>query len=524
MVFLQPMKASLQALCVTLFHWRTTVFRMMPAVFRMKTPLPGLIFEFVMIQQTRQSLPAIVCLWTLIVAACHSSGADGSGNTAPAAAPSLSLQHATLINPGSRALPDASVSISNGRITCVGTSTACPRPTGAKVVDLGGMYLGPGLIDAHVHYSQTGWVDGRPDAINLRSQFPYDSVVRSLEAHPERFHRADLCSGVTSVFDVGGFPWTYRLASTTREATDAPRVVVTGPLLATIKVDPDMMGAFDFMTNDSVVRASVRTHRKAGAEAIKVWYINVPDSLHPWAKAMLLAAGDEARKAGLRLVVHATELPNARDALEAGTSVLVHNVDEGTVDDAFIQEVKRNSTIVIPTLSVFEGYADVSLGRSPGLRYPLDCVDPVTRQKLETVLPDSVRGPGKVFWDGPNAKGNQLLSTSSGNLRRLYQAGVPIAMGTDAGNPGTAHGPSVYREMELMQQAGMPAAAVFSSATIIAARALALDREIGSIVPGKRADLVAFAADPTQDIRNARQVRFVIRNGVVHSEQDLLPH
>ena len=319
----------------------------------MKTPVRGLTFEFVMIQQTRPSLLAVLCLWTLFVAGCHSSG-GGAGSMAPAAAPSLSLQHATLINPGSTALPDASVSISNGRITCAGTSTACPRPTGAKVIDLGGMYLGPGLIDAHVHYSQTGWVDGRPDAIDLRSQYPYDSVVRSLEAHPERFQRADLCSGVTSVFDVGGFPWTYQLAHTTRDATDAPRVVVTGPLLATIKIDPEMMGAFDFMANDSVVRASVRAHRNAGAEAIKVWYINVPDSLHPWAKAMLLAAGDEARKAGLRLVVHATELPNARDALEAGTSVLVHNVDEGTVDEAFIQEVKRNGTIVIPTLTVFE--------------------------------------------------------------------------------------------------------------------------------------------------------------------------
>jgi imidazolonepropionase-like amidohydrolase len=87
-------------------------------------------------------------------------------------------------------------------------------------------------------------------------------------------------------------------------------------------------------------------------------------------------------------------------------------------------------------------------------------------------------------------------------------------MGTDAGNPGTAHGPSVYREMELMQQAGMPARAVFASATIVAARAMALDREIGSVAAGKRADLVVFDADPTADIHHARQVRSVMRNGV----------
>jgi imidazolonepropionase-like amidohydrolase len=285
-----------------------------------------------------------------------------------------------------------------------------------------------------------------------------------------------------------------------------------------------MMGAFDFMATDSTVRAQVRAHHAAGAEAIKVWYIDVPDSLHAWARAMLMGAADETRKAGLRLVVHATELANAKDALEAGTNVLVHNVDEGTVDDAFLRAAKRNGTIVIPTLTVLEGYADVTLGRSPGLRYPLECVDPVTRHKLETVLPDSLRAPGQKFWNGPGAKGNLLISTSFDNLARLYRAGIPIAMGTDAGNPGTAHGPSVYREMELMQQHGMPAEAVFASATIVAARALGLEQEIGSVAIGKRADLVAFSADPTRDIRNARQVRVVVRNGIVQLHEDLLPH
>jgi imidazolonepropionase-like amidohydrolase len=78
--------------------------------------------------------------------------------------------------------------------------------------------------------------------------------------------------------------------------------------------------------------------------------------------------------------------------------------------------------------------------------------------------------------------------------------------------------------MELMQQAGMPAAAVFSSATIVAAVALGLEREVGSITPGKRADLVVFESDPTRDIHNARQVRYVVRNGVLRSHLELLPH
>jgi len=437
-------------------------------------------------------------------------------------APLLSLQHATLINPDASPVPDANVTVRNGKIDCAGTATACPRPAGAKAVDLSGTFVGPGLIDAHVHYSQTGWVDGRPDAADLRGEYPYDSVIRDLESHPERFHQADLCSGVTSVFDVGGFPWTYALDRASRSATDAPRVVAVGPLLSTITVDPAMMGQFVFMSDDSVVRRAIRQHRDAGAEAIKVWYIQVPDSLHQHAKAMLMAAGDESRKLGLRLIVHATELPNALEAIQAGASVLVHDVEEGKVDDSFIREARQHGTIVIPTLTVLEGYADVFMGRSPGRRYPLDCVDSITRSKLERVLPDSLRAKGQAFWSSPKAAA--LMSTSMENLRRMFQAKIPIAMGTDAGNPGTAHGPSVYREMELMQQAGMPAAAVFSSATIVAARSLGLEGEVGSVMAGKRADLVVFAADPTHDIRNAREVRFVMRNGVLRSRQNLLPH
>jgi imidazolonepropionase-like amidohydrolase len=468
-------------------------------------------------ERNRPRLPAARTarvLWSLL-AACAGPGA------AVPTSPAQTLQHATLINPNTNRIPDANVVVLNGLIVCAGTATACPRPAGSKPVDLSGGIVTPGLIDAHVHYSQTGWVDGRPDAVDLRGKYPYDSVIRMLEQRPDRFARANLCSGVTTVFDVGGFPWTYALASQSRQANDAPRLVAAGPLLATITVDSQMMGQFVFMGDEATVRAAVREHRSSGAEAIKVWYIQVPDSLHAHAKAMLLAAGDEARKQGLRLIVHATELPSAMDALEAGANVLVHDVEEGLVDSAFIAAAQRNRTIVIPTLTVLEGYADVFAGRSPGARYPLDCIDPVTRSKLETVLPDSLRARGNAFWQSPAAAG--LMTTSLENVRRLYRAGIPLAMGTDAGNPGTAHGPSVYREMELMQQAGMPASAVFASATIVAARATGLDREVGSIAAGKRADLVVFDADPTEDIHNARRIHSVMRNGRLYSRQQLLP-
>lgn len=453
---------------------------------------------------------------TRVTMALFLMGASACGSSET----SLLLQGGTLINPGAAPIKNVNIAMDSGRIICAGSASSCPRPAGSKRVDVAGKYVGPGLVDAHVHYSQTGWVDGRPDAVNLRAQYPYDSVVSALAAHPEHFHRAYLCSGVTTVFDVGGFPWTLDMARRSKTADDAPHVVVTGPLLATIKIPPDMMGAFVFMNDEATVRAAVREHLAAGASAVKVWYIEVPDSLRRHAKAMLMAAADETRKAGLPLVVHATEPLTARDAVEAGAAVLVHEVDGDTVSGDLVAAIKRSGTIVIPTVSVYAGYADVSLGRSPALRYPLDCVDPATRQKLETVLSDSLRGSGKAFWTSPAAA--RLTANVVRNLQRMYAAGIPIAMGTDAGNPGTAHGPSVFGEMEALQLAGMPAQAVFASATIVAAGALGMDKEIGSVEAGKRADLAVFDADPTVDIRNARQVRLVVRNGVLRTHDELV--
>jgi imidazolonepropionase-like amidohydrolase len=109
------------------------------------------------------------------------------------------------------------------------------------------------------------------------------------------------------------------------------------------------------------------------------------------------------------------------------------------------------------------------------------------------------------------------------NLRRLHAAGIPIAMGTDAGNPGTAHGPSVYREMEALRGAGLSPDDVLASSTIVAARALGIADETGSLEPGKRADLVVLDADPLSNVANYQRVRLVMRNGALHQRAELVP-
>ncbi|HEU5171702.1 MAG TPA: hypothetical protein VFU46_14235, partial [Gemmatimonadales bacterium] len=185
----------------------------------------------------------------------------------------------TMIDGTGRApVPDAVVLVRDGRITCAAARAACPVPAGARRTRAAGTWIIPGLIDAHVHFSQTGWFDGRPDAADLRARYPYPAVIAGLEAHPERFFDAYLCAGVTSVFDVGGYPWTWALRRRYAASPRAPRIAAAGPLLSTIDHWLNRPGQQQLihMTSDSVVRAVVREHAAFGSDAVKLWYIMPP--------------------------------------------------------------------------------------------------------------------------------------------------------------------------------------------------------------------------------------------------------
>lgn len=325
------------------------------------------------------------------------------------------------------------------------------------------------------------------------------------------------------MFDVGGFPWTIPLMQANERALDAPRIVAAGPLLTTVDhwLNTPTMRQFVHMASDSATRRGARENVYFGSRAIKVWYIQVADSLRPVMRRQLEIAGEEARRAGVPFIVHATQLARAKEAVRAGANVLVHSVAPDSVDVEFIELLRERGTIVIPTLTVFEGYADVFAGRSPAHRYPLDCVDPVTRQKLERVLPEPQRAAGlrRLVQSG---YADTVYAATARNIRRLHSAGIPLAVGTDAGNPGTAHGPSIYREMEAMQAAGLSAAEVLAAATTVAARAMGR-ADIGAVRAGMAADLVVLDADPSADIANARRLRLVMKGGALYGRRELMP-
>ncbi len=443
-------------------------------------------------------------------------------------APPRALTGATLIDGrGGAPVPDANVILRDGKIDCAGTAAQCPVPDGLDVTNVRGMWIAPGLIDAHVHFSQTGWADGRPDSIDMRATHPYEQVEAELKANPERYGRSYVCSGVTAVYDVGGYAWTLRLHDRFEPNTLVPHVDAAGPLLSTLDHWLNLPAERQFMVlkDEASARDGVRYLASQGAHAVKVWYIVRPPDLTVEASAAAVAAaGDEASKHNLPLIVHATGLAEAKAALRGGATLLVHSVWDQPIDQELLDLLKHNGAILIPTLTVSRGYVRMSRSAVEHTAVSVDdpngCVDKATLAKLAETskAPTTVTPEALARRDERTTKLEQLAAA---NLKALVAAGIPIATGTDAGNPLTLHGPAIYPEMEAMQAAGMTPMQVIVSSTAVAARAMRREKELGTIEKGKDADLVIVGSDPSADIANMRKIRYVVRGGVVRSMEDL---
>jgi imidazolonepropionase-like amidohydrolase len=454
-----------------------------------------------------------------------STAFEAKQGTPPA---SRALVGATLLDgTGAPPLDDATLIVQDGRIACVGRRKECPVPAEIATLDVTGRWITPGIVDAHVHFGQTGWADGRPDALDVRDRHPYEQTVADLAAHPERFFRSDLCSGVTAVFDVGGYPWSVEMAHRAAADTRAPHIAAAGPLLTTLDhwLNVPAQRQFIYLSDESAARTGVRYLKSIGSDAVKVWYIITPDRPVEATSPLILAAGDEAKTLGLPLIVHATGLAEAKVALRAGARVLVHSVEDQPVDAEFLDLARANEAIYIPTLTVVEGYRrmyEAALaGKEPELDDPNACVDVTTRARVAETAEVSARGHVDRARLERGARPDDQRGILDRNLKRVIDAGIAVAMGTDAGNPLTLHGPSVHAEMEAMQAAGLTPMQVLVAATANASRAMGREKDWGTLEKGKAADLLILDADPARDVAHMRRVRQVMRGGVLRSIEEL---
>jgi imidazolonepropionase-like amidohydrolase len=472
---------------------------------------------------------SVAALLALLVTACAMNAGKVDGDKAAPAAPrAIAIVGVTVVDPArdgaAAAQPGQTVLIEGERIAAVGASASVAVPRGATRIDGAGKWLVPGLVDGHVHFFQSGNLYTRPDVADFNAVMPYAQETARNKARLPATFKVWLASGVTSVVDIGGPFWNFDMRDEANRTAAAPRVAVAGPLISMVGRPQLDLGDPPIIKIDSpdAARALIARELQRKPDFIKVWFIHRPGDDLAQQEAIVKAAGDAAHAAGIRLAVHATELDVAKASLRAGADYLVHSVFDEPVDDEFIALLERNHALLCPTLFVRNGYAYALSNRWQATPEEQRLADPqilAAMHDIDTIPKDKL--PPRVAKLVADAPPINPPTVSMQNLKKLHDAGIPIVMGTDAGNIGTLHGPGVFREMRLMQDAGLTPLQVLRSATTNGAKAMGR-HDIGAIESGKLADLLLLDADPLADVGNLVRAEKVVKGGVVYDPKALI--
>ena len=421
----------------------------------------------------------------LVLASIALAATAAAQSTPSLASPTLiAVKAAHLIDPvAGRRIDDAVVLIEGDRVTQVGTKL--PIPAGATVIDLGGATILPGLIDVHTHLSSESgnYYD------DLFRKSPIDVAVR---AH--LYAKRTLDAGFTTVRDVGG---AELIDVALRNAIDAgvipgPRMKVAAMAISATGGHGDLNGFSPYLrfdgslsrTADGVdeIRKAVRRDVKYGADLIKVLagagVLSEEESAGApqYSQVELDALVQEATMWGRKVAAHAHGAEAIKRAIKAGVASVEH---AGLIDEEGVRLAKEHGTYLVPDIwtdiYILEHGADLGL-------------------------------PEKII-----AKERQLRKAQDVNWRRAKDAGVKFAFGTDAGV--YPHGQNANQFQYLVQSIGFTPMQAIQMATVNAAELLGWSDRVGSLAPGRFADLIAVDGDPIADIRQLEHVRFVMKGG-----------
>jgi len=408
----------------------------------------------------------------------------------------IAFIHANLFDSESAtSRPHSTVVISGNKISAVGDDGKVSVPQNAEVIDASGKMLMPGLWDMHVHLSAN------------------DGVLH-------------MAAGVTSVRDMANdMDRLMAMRDRFNAGTEiGPRVLMAGFL--------DGRGPYQgptkvFADSEEEARKNVDTYARKGYVQIKVYSSLKPELVRPIAEM--------AHSHGMRISGHVPAFMTAEQFVKDGADEIQHmnfiflNFMFDTVKDtrtparftevahhgaeidpssakvqAFIHLLQEHKTVLDPTLDVFEGMFTDRPGKMSA-----------SYAAVGERLPVQIRR--SLFYGGlqPPAGMDQRYRDSFQQMlkmtKALYDAGVPIVAGTDA-----LAGFSLHRELELYEQAGIPAPKVLQLDTLGAARVMKRDQELGSITPGKLADMILIDGDPSTHVSDIRRVTTVVKDGVVY--------
>jgi imidazolonepropionase-like amidohydrolase len=445
----------------------------------------------------------------------------------------IALVGATVINPvDGKVMANATVMINADKIENVAMGKQNAAKLG-KQIACAGKFVLPGYIDTHVHFFQSADLFTRPDGADLNAVRPYKDEVAWIKSHlDDTFVRYIRC-GITSVVDVGGPFWNFEVRRKANATAKAPRVAVAGPLISSVSREKLDLGDPPIVKVETPEQARefVRKLSAQNPDLVKIWYIVDKDHPVETFRPIVRATIEESHAHNIRVAVHATELETARAAAEEGADVLVHSVIDKPVDEAFVALLRDRHVILCPTLVVFERYGRVFSHQlnltpeeqawgNPEVIATLD-VTKIPQDKLPQRIKDALAKPEQAL-----DRIKKTYDIALANLKKLEDAGVTIAAGTDAGNIGTIHGPALFREFQLMKEAGLTPMQILQCATVNAAKLFGGETgaHIGKIDNGNFADLVILKSNPLDDIARASEIESVMKGGVLYRAGSLLPN
>jgi imidazolonepropionase-like amidohydrolase len=371
-------------------------------------------------------------------------------------------------------IDNATIVVRDGKIVTVAPASRAMVPANAERVSLDGKTVIPGIVNAHGHVGNTeGLEQGHYSAAN---------VTRDLKTYA--------AYGITTVFSLGDDqgPSIFARDSQRTPSLNRARLFVAGPVLAPKTVDE----ARRLVAEDQVMKVDI----------VK---IRVDDNLGTTPKMapeIYKAVIDEAHKRNLRVAVHLFYLDDAKAVLDAGADFIAHSVRDKDVDDDFIMMLKRRDICYCPTLM-----REVSTFVYEST--PAWFSDPLFLEHADMKAVELLKQPQRQE-QMKNSRSAQRykagLEVANRNLKKLADAGVKIAMGTDTGPPARFQGYFELMELEMMAKAGLTPRQVLASATRDAARCMKLDREVGTLETNKWADFVVLDADPLADVANVKKI------------------
>ena len=401
-----------------------------------------------------------------------------------------------MINGRDAPIENSAFIVDDNTFSRVGKKGELQAPAGAVRIDLAGKTVIPGLVDAHSHIGY----------MKDLSSGPQNYTRENILDHLYRFAYFGVAASQAMGTDFGEMPFQLRDDVLAGKYQDAARFLTAGRGLAPLaEISPDnMRHAAYAVTTEEGARADVQELASRGVRLVKTWVDDRGGTVKKLTPTLYRAIIDEAHAHQLRVVVHATQLEDAKDLLRAGVDVFGHMVSD--VDDELIDLFKQH-----PKTAVL-----LALG-GPRRTIYAPWLNPPHPLVAETVSPaqiERLRGRLAATTPDERARGRQAWDRLARGIARLNAAGVTIGVGTDGGGQTGDQfvGWTIHTEMENMVAAGMTPAQVLVAATRTAAEILGLD-ELGTVAPGKSADFVVLDANPLDDITNTRKISSVYLRG-----------